>query len=179
MLATQTISLNLLPRYDALAATRRFYISPGDADVTVTRDYKISDADLWQILTSPIMLSAVMKNAVKWSAVKRPGGRTMIGAANHCAHGKGSLQYTYLDWHPFAYFTALGVEGATKFYETYEIEPLPNNAGSRLTLRWRLDTGLPRWVVKLVASNARAKMGIGFLQMIEDYIAGVQNPTFQ
>ena len=173
-----TRTINLLPRYDALAASRKYYFSDADADVTVTHKYNISDVELWQILTSTEILTSLMKGT-KWFAVHLPGGRTGVGAKNHCLHGKGVMKLTIVDWHPFTYFTGHGVDRNNKFYQMYEIEPLPDNSGAILYWRWKADMGMPRWINRIMGVTVGRKIGRDFCKMVEEYIANVQKPIFQ
>ncbi|HSM72437.1 MAG TPA: DUF2652 domain-containing protein [Anaerolineales bacterium] len=172
-----TVTINLLPRYEALAASRQYYFSDNDVDITVPHEFNVSDVELWQILTSTEILTAMMENT-KWLTVNLPGGRTGVGAQNHCLHGKGVMRLTIVDWHPFTYFTAHGIDGRQKFYQMYEIKPFPDNAGSILYWRWKADMGLPRWLGKIMGATVGKMIGIQFCKMVENYIANAQKPTF-
>jgi hypothetical protein len=175
--AIKTVSINLLPRYEALAASRQYYFSNNDADATVTHKYEISDVELWQILTSTEILTQMMAG-VKWQTINLPGGRTGIGAQNHCFHGKGVMRLTIVDWHPFTYFTGYCVDGKQKFYQMYEIEPL-SDGGSRLYFRWKADMGYPRWINKITGAIVARMSGAPFCKMVEEYIEKVNKPIFQ
>ena len=171
-----TVTINLIPRYDAIIAAQKFYISEEDADYSSSHEFDIPQAELWQILTSPEILNALAKNTVTWSALVRPKGRGGVGAVNHCAHGKGTLQTTIVDWRPFDYFTQHGVDGSQKWYDLYEIKPLAEKSGSVFICRWKADMGMPRWISKLVGKFRVRKLVNGFFQQIEGYTA---NPTSQ
>jgi len=166
-----TVTINLIPRYDAIIATQSFYISETDADLSMSREYNIPQVELWQILTSPESLNILANNAVTWSAFKRPNGRTGVGAVNHCAHGKGTLQTTILDWKPFDYFIQHGVNGNQKWYDHYEIKPLPDRNGSVFICRWKADSGTPRWLNKVMGKLMVQKIVSGFFEQIENYLA--------
>ena len=174
-----TITVNLHPRYEALAAERRYYLSEQDADLTISRKFNISDVELWQILTSVDVLTAVAQNSVTWIVASLTRGRTDIGAVNHCLHGKGKMRMTIVDWHPFTYFTGYCVEGNEKFYQMYEVQQLPGKDGSILHLKWKSDRKLPRWVTRLMGRMVVKKMNEGFCNMLDGYIAQLQHPTFQ
>jgi len=173
-----TVTINLIPRYDVLAAQRRFYLTEADAHVSISHEYKVSDVELWQFITSTDTLNAISTN-VKWSVAKRSGGRTGIGAQNHCAHGGGVMKLTFVDWHPFTYITGHGVDGNLKFFQMYEIQPLGNKLASILTFRLKFDMRIPRWVGRLIGQLMFRKVGVEFTTALEEYIARVQNPTFQ
>ena len=173
-----TITVNLLPRYEELAASQKYYLSDADADVTVTHQFDISDVELWQILTSTEILSSLMQGT-KWKIARLKGGRTNVGAQNHCLHGKGMMRFTIVDWHPFTYYTGHGVDGNQKFYQMYELKHLPNNTGTILYWRWKADMGLPRWLSKLMGATMGRKVGRNFCKMVEQYITTVQKPTFE
>ena len=174
----ETVTVNLIPRYDARIKERLHYFSDEDADVTVSQKYNVSDVELWQILTSMEILTQMM-SGTKWSIAKLIGGRTEIGATNHCLHGKGVMRATIVDWHPFTYFTCHGVDGNNRFYQMYEIQPLTDNSGSILHWRWSADMGLPGWINKLMGITISRMIGKKFCKMVENYIETVQKPTFQ
>ncbi len=173
-----TVTINLIPRYDAIATERLHYYSDDDADAVTFQKYEISDVELWQILTSTEILTQMMVGT-KWSVAKLIRGRTDVGAASHCLHGKGIMRMTIVDWHPFTYFTCHGEDGNNRFYQMYEIQPLSDNSGSILYWRWKADMGMPRWLTKLFASLMVKKIGRDFCKMVEEYIAKVRQPTFQ
>jgi len=173
-----TVTINLIPRYDALVTERLHYLSEEDADVTVTQKYELSEVELWQILTSTEILTQMMADT-KWTIAKLTGGRTDVGATNHCLHGKGMMRFTIVDWHPFTYFTGHGVDGKQRFYQMYELRPLPDNSGTILVWRWKNDTGLPRWLGKLMGATVGKMMGRSFCKMVDGYLANIQQPTFQ
>jgi hypothetical protein len=170
----ETITVNLMPRYDAIIATQKFYISAEDADVSISHEFDIPQPALWQMLTSPEILNAMANNTVTWSALIRPKGRAGVGTVNHCAHanGKGTLQATIVDWRPFDYFTQYSISGNLKWYELSEIKPLADKYGSILIWRWKGDTGAPRWVNKLIGKLIVRKVVSAFIEQIESYTLG-------
>ena len=174
-----TRTINLIPRYDALAAERRHYVSDQDADAIVSHKFYVSDVELWQIITSVDILTAASKHSVKWVIASLSKGRTDIGAANHCMHGKGTMRMIIVDWHPFTYFTGHCTEGNERFYQMYEIQKSPNQNESILIVKWKSDRDIPRWMAKLIGKTMIKKMYQSFCKQIEEYITQVQNPTFQ
>jgi len=173
-----TVTIDLIPRYDALSTERLHYLSEGEADSAVSHEFEISDVELWQILTSTEILTQMMVGT-KWSVAKLIGGRTDVGATSHCLHGKGIMRMTIVDWHPFTYFTCHGVDGNSRFFQMYEIQPLTDDSGSILHWRWKADMGMPNWLNKLIAALMVKKVGRDFCKMVEEYIANIQQPTFQ
>lgn len=166
----ETISINLIPRYDAIVTSRNFYISSADSDFSISREFSLSQPDLWQLLTSPEIFTSIWQNNLTWIALNRPGGRSGVGAVNHCVHGKKSLAYyTIVDWQPFDYFSS-HVAGYFKSYEMYEINPATDKSRAVVTFRWQYDSGLPRWIGQLVG-RFLAKRGISlFFNNLERYI---------
>lgn len=166
-----TVTINLVPRYEAILAARSLYISAEEADVSISHEFNIPQVELWQMLTSPEILNAISGYAVTWSALKRPKGRAGAGAVNHCAHGKGALQTTIVDWKPFDYFTQHVESGNQRWYDLYEIEQLAERNGSLITYRWKADMGLPRWITRLMGKFMVPKMIDEFVRQIESYHA--------
>jgi len=167
----QTITINLASRYDTIIASQSFYISEKDADASVKHEFNISQSELWQMVTSPESLNALARYTVTWSAAKRPNGRTGVGAVNHCAHGKGVSQSTIIDWHPFDYYAAQGVNGNLRWYEMTEIKPTPDKNKVVYIGRWKADMGLPRWINKLIGKFMVRKILNGFTSQIENHLA--------
>ncbi|HAV78580.1 MAG TPA: hypothetical protein DCX53_14625 [Anaerolineae bacterium] len=174
----KTITINLAPRYEMLAASRLHYLSDEDADAVVTHTFDLSDVELWQILTSTEILTQ-MNSENTWSVNRLIGGRTSVGAVNHCLHGKGLMRLTIVDWHPFTYFTCHGVDGNLRWYQLNEIQPSPSNSGSILQWRWKADMGMPNWLNHLLAVLIVKKVGRDFCKMVEEYIAKIQQPSFK
>ena len=164
-----TITVNLIPRYDAIIAAQNFYISEEDADFSASHEFNIPPAELWQMLTSPEILNAIGNYAVTWSALARPKGRAGVGAVNHCAHGKGTLQTTIIDWRPFNNFVQHGVSGNQKWYDLYEIKPLPDKNRSVFICRWKADMKAPRWITRWMGKLMAQKLMHLFFEQIENY----------
>ena len=172
-----TATINLIPRYEVLAAEKRHYITKEDAHINISNEYKLSVFELWQVLASTDILNKLTE--VTWSVVKRSGGRTGVGSQNHCAHGGGVMKLTFVDWHPFTYMTGYGIDGKMKFYQMHEIEPLPDSTSSILHFRWKMETKMPHWFVSIIASAMFKKAGNEFHQGLVRYIENTQHPSFQ
>lgn len=139
----RTFSIDLHARYAALLEKRRAFVGPEEADVVFEASLPVPPPVVWQWLNDPHMI-------VRWSPDRhmvpaaRPGGRTAVGARNHCVHGKQlTMIETVLDWRPFDYFT---VENESKafpanFYITYQLEPTRD--GTRLVCCWKTKFRLP------------------------------------
>ena len=140
----RTYSLNLHARYQELIESRRVAISPEEADQVITRTISASPIVVWDWMND-------VQKRLKWEnyddirPLFRPGGRTGVGASNHCAHGKNLVLETILDWKPFEYYT---VEYPMAI-QSHNLEPLPN--GTRLNVYFKLKMPLPRWLTRSVA----------------------------
>ncbi|MGH2523364.1 MAG: DUF2652 domain-containing protein [Anaerolineales bacterium] len=145
----QTYSLNLHVRYKEIIEARRIALPPEDADLSMVQDYAAPPPVVWDWLNDIQKRNLWAEGAGHFSAVERPGGRTGVGARNHCAHGKGESVETILDWRPFDYYTMETREGQMMQLETFRLEPLPNG-GTRLhyllKMRMPLPFALPRWL---------------------------------
>ncbi|MBM4425332.1 MAG: DUF2652 domain-containing protein [Chloroflexi bacterium] len=84
--AVETFSLDLHSRHKAMIDARRVFVTADEADVTFETDLPAPAPIAWQWLNDPHKI-------VRWSpdrhmvAALRPGGRTAVGARNHCVHG--------------------------------------------------------------------------------------------
>ncbi len=114
---------------------------------------------------------------VTWSAATRPGGRTGVGASNHCAHGKNGLACeTILDWRPFDYVTSLTTNDKMpdKLFDimiTVSLEPIDNGNGTRA--QWsnkfqRLPGFVARPLFKLYLKQYRK----GYLEPLNQMMQG-------
>ena len=102
----ETYSFNLHKRYAELSAQRKVVVTEAESDLIYDLDYPVPPAVLWDWLNDPARRAQWMLGTT-WSAAKRPGGRTGVGASNHCAHGKDEKTVEMvLDWKPFSYMTA-------------------------------------------------------------------------
>jgi len=148
----KTFSFDMRARYKALVDTQRVIISPEEADLSLECEFDASVALVWQFITDPKILTQTMHEDGYWSVVKRPGGRSGAGAQNHCAHGKGLMAYTYLDWRPFQYFTAEALEGKMKHWEMFQVESAAGENHARLTVRIKLIASLPPWLKRIMTT---------------------------
>jgi hypothetical protein len=142
----KTFNLNLHERYKELKEAQRVFISPEEADWTLTRKISAPPFVVWEWLND-------IQKRLQWQTfddirpVLRPGGRTGVGAQNHCAHGKDIVLEKIVDWHPFEHYTVELPFGISSQY----LEPIAN--GTRLTICSKLKMPLPRWLNRLVAGT--------------------------
>lgn len=144
-----TYSLDLMARYQTIREVRRVYLGAADADVVLTYDFAAPPPVLWDWLNDPYKRN-LWSGDTHWTAETRPGGRTGVGAQNHCAHGKGHATETILDWVPFRYMTSQQSTGNNVMIGTHELEPIP--AGTRLHFRVQIAAPLPRPVRRVIAT---------------------------
>jgi len=147
----KTCVLNLHPRYQALVEARREFVAPQEADVTLSLDIAAPPPVVWEWINDPYKRSLWGEGA-QWSAGVRPGGRTSVGARNHCAHGKGNSVETILDWRPFDYVTVRSEDSTmpknSYMLRTSQLEPLPGG-GTCLRSHIRImGMPFPRWLVR-------------------------------
>jgi class 3 adenylate cyclase len=157
--------VDLHARFEEISAARYVVLSPEEAHVTFSFDFDAPPPVVWEWLNDPRRRNQV-KPQNSWSAVARPGGRTGVGASNHCAHGKNGLSCeTILDWRPFEYVTSLTTSDKMPdklfdMMETISLEPIGDGSETRAQWNSKLQR-LPGFV-------ARA-MGKGYVkQMIRD-----------
>jgi uncharacterized protein YndB with AHSA1/START domain len=142
----QTYTLDLKARYQEINEARRVFVLPEEADITFVQDFPAPPPTVWDWLNDPYQRNQWMGGHAVWSAGVRPGGRTGVGARNHCAHGKGVSVETILDWRPFEYVTVETLDSGMVQVETFQFEPLPDGRGTRLQDRIHLRMPLPRWI---------------------------------
>lgn len=142
-----THSLNLKTRYQQMAEARRLFVSAEAADLVVVQDFPAPPPVVWEWLNDPRQRNVWAAGYGVWSAGARPGGRTGVGARNHCAHahGKGEAVETILDWRPFDYWSFETLDRGTTMLETMQLEPLPDGR-TRLHDHIQVRAPLPRFL---------------------------------
>ncbi len=155
-----TLTLDLHARHKALTDARRVFITPEEANVTRVQEFPVAPAVLWDWLNDPDKRSRYTPGK-HWSLGQRAGGRTGVGAANHCAHGKNSTSTEKIvDWRPFDYFTTyseIKMGLVMKMTWTNKLETVPAGTCVRSTIK--LDSPLPGFLNQKVA-NMIGKMAI-------------------
>jgi uncharacterized protein YndB with AHSA1/START domain len=145
-----TFSLNLTERYQARVAARRVVLEPAEADVVVGAELNAPPAVVWDWVNDPHRRELWMRGTI-WTVVDRPGGRTGVGAQNHCAHGKNEVsRETIVDWKPFEYFTTDQTDNTPiTFRMMYRLVPLDGGQRTRLEVTMRMEMKhLPRLVLR-------------------------------
>jgi len=170
----ETLCLDLHERYKAITEARRVFISPEQADFYLTFDFKAPPAVVWHWLTDTEKKTLVGQGAMVFTASFRPGGRSGIGASNHCAHGKnlkGSLIETILDWRPFDYFTVEWVDGKSVMRMTYKLEPLSSGKETRFheTIQV-ISSPIPRFLRRPLMKSTVAKLFLANCQSIVKFM---------
>ena len=170
----QTYGLDLHPRYQALTDARRVFVTAEEADLVLEQDIAAPAAVVWDWLNDPQKRTRWMHERT-WKAGARPGGRTGVGARNHCAHGSTTAVETILDWRPFDYVTAEQWPAPqTRMLETIQLETLPDGR-TRMFDRIRLELDQTPWLKRpfvrnLVTREAQYKsdeIHAGLARMIE------------
>ena len=157
----KTFSFDLNSRYEEMKRTWRTILNSSETHDTLVVDFPVPEAVLWEWIHDPEKRNLLGEGKASWSTSSRPGGRTGPGAMNHCAHGKGTITETVLDWSPFEYFSAEYQGGPWPFVMTYELQPLKE--GTRLIWKMRIVSRLPGLVLKLIA-----RRGFGYRKFLEN-----------
>ena len=174
----ETYSLNLIERYQARVAARRVFLEPAEADLVVSDVLDAPPAVVWDWLNDPQRRSQWMLETV-WTAGDRPGGRTGVGANNHCAHGKNEVsRETILDWKPFDYFTTEQSDTTPIVVSMmFWLEPLEGGRRTRLTVPMRMEMKrMPRLVLRLLCRMMMGSKMTGMLQALKGLLAGGASP---
>jgi class 3 adenylate cyclase len=140
----KTYSLDLHRRHKELIESRQRFISPEEADATITRTISAPPFVVWEWMND-VQKRLRWENYDDIQPLFRPRGRMGPGAQNHCAHGKNLVIETILDWKPFEYYT---VEYPMAI-QSHNLEPL--SSGTRLNVYFKLKMPLPRWLTRSVA----------------------------
>jgi uncharacterized protein YndB with AHSA1/START domain len=99
---------NLSEGYKTRRDQRRVVVERSEADLVYELEYPAPPPVVWDWLNDP-------HKRLQWEYAGRqmypfsmPGGRTDVGAINHCVHGNHlTMVETVLDWRPFDYFTVV------------------------------------------------------------------------
>ena len=127
-----THSMDLQKRYKEITEARRIVVSPDEASCVFSSDFDAPPPVVWEWLNDPVKRTRWAGNN-HWSAASRPGGRTTVGASNHCAHGKDLNVETILDWRPFQYVTSEQVNGDKVMRQTVMFEPTADGKGTHVS----------------------------------------------
>jgi uncharacterized protein YndB with AHSA1/START domain len=135
----RTGSLDLGHRYQTLTETRQAYVTAEQADILISHDYATTPPVVWDWLNDPNKRTRWLR-WTKWKPGIRPGGRTGVGAVNHCSHGVGSVIETVLEWRPYHHYTVEMKQASlwSSVMATYRLELLPDGGGTRVHMHGRL-----------------------------------------
>ena len=141
--------MNLHDRYAVLNEQRRVELRPDEYDDEVTVEIRVQPPTVWEWINDPRRRNeANVEDGVNWSARRRPGGRTAVGATNHCDHGGGTADEQILDWKPFEYYSSSFKSGPLRLIMTWELQAIPD--GTRLTWRGKVEQKMPRFLARLI-----------------------------
>jgi uncharacterized protein YndB with AHSA1/START domain len=162
----QTHSVNLDSRYSELTEGLRAFLSPENADVTVTHEFAAPPVLVWDWLNDPHKRNIWMEGS-NWGMKERPSGRTGPGAQNHCSNARFTEHI--LDWRPFEYYTVYYMKGLIKILMTGQLKP--TDRGTAVALSMRLEGKLPRWILcplcKLIATRMmKVKTSFGLIEQL-------------
>lgn len=169
---------DLHARFAEISAARHVVLSPAEAHVTFTFDFAAPPPVVWEWLNDPRRRNLADPH-VTWSAVNRPGGRTGVGASNHCAHGKNGLtSETILDWRPFEYVTSLMTSNKMPgklidLMETVSLEPIGDGRGTRAQWSTRMQR-LPGFVGRAMGKYYMKIMRENYLEPMNRLIQDEQ-----
>ena len=96
---------DLKPVWKAKREARRVCIDPNEADLTVTADFPISPAALWDCMLQPEYRN-IFNGSPKTVFAGLKLGRVVTGSEVHCYHGQRLTLQTVVDWHSFEYYTS-------------------------------------------------------------------------
>jgi uncharacterized protein YndB with AHSA1/START domain len=179
----QTYSLDLHPRYQALTEARQVFVTAEEADLVLEQDIVAPAPVIWDWLNDPQKRTRWMHERT-WKAGARPGGRTGVGARNHCAHGSTTAVETILDWRPFDYVTAeQWPDPKTRMVETIQLETLPDGR-TRMSDRIKLEMDQTHWLARpvirhLITREVQYKsdeIHAGLARMIEAELRDAKRP---
>jgi len=136
-----TVSTNLDSHYREQLEGYRDLVGEKEADVVVSRLFRVPAPVIWDWLSDPHKRSRWTKGSA-WEEKERPSGRTLPAAQNHCAN-TGFIEYI-LDWRPFDYYTVRLKKGIFAMKITSELQPV--SEGIRLQWNMKLDHKWPGWL---------------------------------
>ena len=115
--SVRTWALDLQERHAELVRARQDDVSPETAHLVLRHRVAAPPPVVWAWLNTP-ELRGQWLTGTTWTQGLRPGGRTGIGAENHCAHSTGSAVERVIAWHPFESFTTETRQGVLRVRQT-------------------------------------------------------------
>ncbi|MBI5079692.1 MAG: DUF2652 domain-containing protein, partial [Chloroflexi bacterium] len=148
----QTYSDNLHERYQQIIETRRVFLEAKDADAVYTQEFDAPPAIVWDWWNNPL-------NRDNWDpaghnrwrlGTRLSGGRTGVGARNHCAHGKDDALEEITDWRPFDYVSLISIVSNMSMPETVIFEPIDDGRRTRVYDHINMEIPLPKFLRRLI-----------------------------
>jgi hypothetical protein len=152
-----TLSLDLHPRYQAQVDARRMFITPEMADLVIVQDLPAPPHAVWDWINDA-RKRVVWDDLDEVKPILRPGGRTGVGARNHCIHGKLVAVEDVLDWRPFDYFTVRICRQGVCVRRTCHFIATPDGTGTRLFTNFIVEMPFPNWLTRRLAKPFLEKM---------------------
>lgn len=150
----QTYSADLHERYKQIIETRRIFLEAKDADAVFIQEYDAPPAVVWDWWNNPVNRNEwdTQHHNVWRMGGRAAGGRTGVGARNHCAHGDrpGESLEEITDWRPFDYMSCVGIEGNLRMPETVIFEPIDDGRRTRVYDHINMEIPLPKFLRRLV-----------------------------
>jgi hypothetical protein len=125
------VAIDLDPRYHELTAARSVTLPDSETHIRFTHRFNAPAAIVWEWLHEPAKRMQWNPKS-DWSIRDRPGGRTNVGAHNHCSNS-GTLE-EILDWHPFDSYTVRYIRPPLKMLARVEL----TERGEQTEVCWRM-----------------------------------------
>jgi uncharacterized protein YndB with AHSA1/START domain len=113
---------------------RRIFVELGEADFEYAWHLPVSPAEAWDLWTNPSRSRLWQSDVKEIHFERNRDGRQGVEGVMHCAHGAFDTQARYLDWRPFAYYSAAREFSNSRFVappaliETLEFIPTADGA---------------------------------------------------
>ena len=138
--SVRTWALDLHTRHAELVRARQQDVSRDAAHLVLQHSVAAPPSVVWAWLNTPELRSQWLTGTT-WTPGLRPGGRTGIGAENHCAHSTGTAVERIIAWHPFESFTTETRQGVIRVRQTVALTA--TESGTDLEVRCKLEIRLP------------------------------------
>lgn len=147
----KTFSMDMGSRYKELVEARHVVVEPRDAHHILEYDYTAPPPVIWEWFNEPQKRGQWMHSQI--IPIFQVGGRTGVGARNHCVHGKDQVTVEdILDHHPFDYFTVSHTprDIPASLWLTFAFSPTPQGGTHlRITCRMKMKANPPNFVAWL------------------------------
>lgn len=146
-----TFSMNLGSRYKEIVDARHVVVEAKDAHHIMEYDYTAPPAVIWEWFNQPQKRGLWMHSQI--IPIFQVGGRTGVGARNHCIHGKDQVVVEdILDHRPFEYFTVTHTprDVPASLWLTFAFSPTPQGGTHlRITCHMKMNANPPNFIAKL------------------------------